>query len=132
MNLITINIIAIILLITASCSKKEVIPEFNIPGIKTSISRIQISPLAHDGARVVVLGFIKNIKSQININEPSTLTLSDIKDNSIEVEFNSDFKGEIDEQVIVGGLYRKDINRIVDGEVYKFIIEDDIIKPLNN
>lgn len=131
MNLIPIKIIAILLLFTASCAKEEVTPEFNIFGIKTTIARIQISPLAHDGARVVVAGFIKSFKSYDKEAESQLLILSDIKDNYIEIEYSSDFTGEIGEQVVAGGLYRMDINRIVDAEVYRFVVEDDVIKPIN-
>ncbi len=131
MNLIPINIIAILLLFV-SCAKEEIAPEFNIPGIKTTIARIQISPLAHDGARVVVTGFIKSIEPTIKDGESHKLILSDIKDNKIEIEYSSDFTGEVGEQVVTGGLYKMDVNRIVDAEVYRFTVEDDVIKPLEN
>ena len=124
--------LTLLLFTVASCADKQPEPEFNIPGIKTSISRILVSPLAHDGARVVVVGYIKNIESEIEDSESKLITLSDIKDNSIKVEFNSGIEVETGEQVLAGGLYRKDLNRIVEAEIYEFIIEDDIIKPLKN
>lgn len=133
MNLISINFIAMLFMFTAACAEKEPpAPEFNISGIKTTISRIQISPLAHDGAKVVIAGFVKSIESGQENSSSNLLILSDIKNNNIEIEYNSDFSTEIGEQVVVGGLYRMDLNRIVDAEIYRFIVEDNVIKPLKN
>lgn len=132
MNWILPRILILFLFVFSSCADKEPEPQFNIQGIKTTISRILVSPLAHDGARVVVLGYIKNIESVKTNSESKLITLSDIKDNSIEVEFNSGLDAKTGEQVLAGGVYRKDLNRITDAEIYKFVVEDNIIKPLDN
>ena len=79
-----------ILILLFSCADKDSPePDFNIPGIKTSISRILVSPLAHDGARIVIAGFIKDIETKSEGSESNLLTLTDINDNSIKIEFNS-------------------------------------------
>ena len=123
----------LMLTITTSCSKtKKNIPEFNVPGVKTSISRILISPLAFDGAVVALTGYVKDVSISDDPSEPNLLNLSDGFDNRIIIEFHDEFSAELDEQILVSGMFNRDSLRIIDAKLYKILIEDNTIKPLNN
>ena len=126
--LILCSILAVI-----GCQKKEPpAPAFNIQGIKTSIARIQISPLAFDGAQVVILGFVKEIKNSDSENEQNLLILTDEYGNSISVEFSGTLEFEKNDTVVVGGKYRKNKNLIISEEIVKVIVDKDGITPSND
>lgn len=127
-----INIIfAFILIFSAlSCnkpSKNQELP-LNVSGIKTTITRIQISPLAHDGAKVVIIGVVNKITKENNI---SRLVLSDTKGSIITAESSEDLNFENGQQVLLGGIYRRKENTIYADEIHE-IAPDDGIRPLNN
>lgn len=122
-------IICSLLTTLTGCQKTEQPkPAFNITGLKTSIAKIQISPIAFDGAQVVVLGFVKEIRNLKN--EQKTLVLSDEYGNSIKVEFTTD-PSELNKNdtIIVGGKYRKNTNVIESEKVIKVTVTKDGIKP---
>lgn len=115
------------------CQKKEPpAPVFNIQGIKTSISKIQISPLAFDGAQVVVLGFVNEIKNSESENEQNLLVLIDQYGNSINVESEEMLVFEENDTVLVGGKYRRNKNLIISEEIIKVIVDKDGIRPYND
>lgn len=115
-------------LIIVGCSKKEQLePVFNIKGIKTSIVKIQLSPLAFDRAQVVVLGFVKEIKSFED--DRRILLITDEYGNSINVEFLGVLEFKENDTVVVGGKYSKNRNVIISEEVVKVILDKDGIKP---
>ncbi len=121
-------IICISLIVLAGCQKKEQPkPVFNITGIKTSIARIQISPIAFDGAQVVVLGFVEEIKNLEN--KQGILTLADHYGNNINVELTEIPEFDKNDTVVVGGRYRKNKNIIISETVIKVTVTKDGIKP---
>ena len=132
-----INVTKILLICSAiaiiGCRKEEPpSPAFNIRGIKTSIAKIQISPLAFDGAQVVVLGFVNEINNAESENEQNLLVLIDHYGNSINVRSNETLYFEKNDTVIVGGKYRRNSNLIISDEIIEVIIDKDGIKPLND
>ena len=122
----------LILTISYSCSEKKEIEPFNVPGIKTTASRILISPLAFDGAVVAITGNIKDILITDDNSSPNQLILTDEYNTDINVEFKDDFDGLPDEFILVSGKFVKELNKITDAKLYRIIIEDGTIKPLNN
>jgi len=116
-----------------SCQKKEPpAPVFNIQGIKTSIAKIQISPLAFDGAQVVVLGFVNEINNSDSENEQNLLVLMDQYGNSINVESEEILDFQKNDTVLVGGKYRRNSNVIISEKIIEVIIDKDGIRPLND
>lgn len=107
--------------------KEQLEPVFNIKGIKTSIVKIQLSPLAFDRAQVVVLGFVKEIKSFED--DRRILLITDEYGNSINVEFLGVLEFKENDTVVVGGKYSKNRNVIISEEVVKVILDKDGIKP---
>ena len=125
--LIICSVLAII-----GCQKKEPpTPTFNIQGIKTSIAKIQISPLAFDGAQVVILGFVNEINNSDSEHEKNLLVLIDQYGNSINVESMDFLEFEQNDTVLVGGKYRRNSNIIISDEIIKVIIDKDGLRPLN-
>ncbi|MGI9534051.1 MAG: hypothetical protein ACR2NW_03800 [Thermodesulfobacteriota bacterium] len=121
------------LLAIIGCQKKEPpSPAFNIRGIKTSIAKIQISPLAFDGAQVVVLGFVKEIKNSESQHEKNLLILTDDYGNSINVESEEVLDFEENDILVVGGKYRKNSNLIISDEIVNVIIDKEGIRPSND
>ena len=115
------------------CKKDEPpAPVFNIQGIKTSIAKIQISPLAFDGAKVVVLGFVNETINADSENEKNMLVLIDQYGNSINVETEQILDFNRNDTVLVGGKYRKNSNLIISEEIVEVIIDKDGIRPLND
>lgn len=130
-KILKLLIICSSLIVFAGCQKKEQSkPVFNIKGIKTSITRIQISPLAFDGANVVVLGFVEGIKNLEDKQE--VLVLTDKYGNSINVEFTEMPELDKHDTVIVGGKYRKNKNIIISEKIIEVTVNRDGIKPSNS
>lgn len=127
-----INIISTIILIFSvfSCNKPNKNQELpiNVTGIKTTITRIQISPLAHDGAKVVVIGRINEF---IEENDIIRLVISDTKGSKAIVESFEDLNFNNGDYILVGGVYRLKENIIFAEEIHQ-ITPDDDITPLNN
>ena len=116
-----------------SCNKKTPpSPTFNVRGIKTSIAKIQVSPLAFDGAQVVLMGFVEEINNSDTENEKNILVLSDNYGNTINVEFDEQLFFEQNDIVLVGGKYRKNENLIISEEIIEVTVDKDGIKPLND
>ncbi|NIP31360.1 MAG: hypothetical protein GTO02_17130 [Candidatus Dadabacteria bacterium] len=122
----------LVLTITYGCSKKKKAEPFNVPGVKTDISRVLISPLAFDGATVAIIGYVKDFSISEEPNQSNVLLLSDKLDNTIIIEFLDNFQTTLGEQILVSGKFIKETNRIVEAKLYKIVIEDNTIRPLNN
>ena len=121
------------LLVLIGCQKKEPpVPAFNIRGIKTSIAKIQISPLAFDGAQVVVLGFVDEVNNSESEHEKNVLILVDNLGNSINVESEELLEFEQNDVVVVGGKYRRNSNLIISNEIVEVVVDKDGIRPLND
>ena len=133
MNNVTKLLIICSIFAFIGCQKKEPpTPAFNIKGIKTSISKIQISPLAFDGAQVVVLGFVNEVTNTESEHEKNLLVLIDQYGNSINVESMEILEFEQNDTVVVGGKYRRKSNLIVSEEIIKVIVDKDGIRPSND
>ena len=121
------NIIALIIFVTSllgcgsskgSGSKYPI----NVTGIKTSISKIQISPIAYDRAIVAIQGNVVDIIEEDYSEENNILfTLSDPEGFKIDVNYTGSStisKGEI---VIISGKYIKNENTIYSDYIYKVL-----------
>ncbi len=107
--------VIMVLLIACGGGKKEEIHGMNITGIRTTISRILISPLAFDGAIVAVEGLAHDVKKEtesVEKNEKTFFKLADLRGNFINVFISG--KSEIfeNDHLVVGGIYRRTTNVI--------------------
>lgn len=113
-------------LVLFSCNKNsKELPPFNVPGIKTNITKIQVSPLAFDGAIVVIIGTVISVKE-------NTLTLADEKGSTLWVKTNNEPQLSQNDQVLVSGIFRRSINTIEADQIIKVIVDDDRIRPSND
>lgn len=119
------SLITLLLVFGACESKKNSVYQLNVPGIKTTVSRIQISPLAHDGARVAVVG------SVVKVFEDN-FVLTDTKGSTVLVGFSKDLNFNEGEQVLISGVFRHNKNTIEADQIIKIISDEDGIRPLNN
>ena len=131
-NVTNLLIICSALAIIGCRTKEPPAPVFNIQGIKTSIAKIQISPLAFDGAQVVILGFVNEINNSDSEHEKNILVLIDQYGNSINVESMKILEFEQNDTVLVGGKYRRNSNLIVSDKIIKVIVDKDGIRPSND
>lgn len=127
-RLITLTLLLFLTTIYGCSGDKEPEP-FNVQGVKTTIHRILISPLAFDGATVAVTGYVDKNSFELSKNE---LILADKINNKITVNFENDYTPVADDFILVSGKFVKNLTKIENAEIYKIIIEDDTIKPLNN
>ena len=147
-NLIKLLFFSTIILL-AGCPKKEPKePAFNVQGMKTTIKRVQVSPIAYAGAKIVVLGYITDISyadevteetdpadpenkdiEEKEIQENNTLILSDSGGNTINVQFEEIEGIAVGDTVVVSGNYNNGKNMIVSDEIIKVIVDKDGIRP---
>lgn len=153
-NLIKLLFFSTIILISACPKKQPQQPAFNVAGMKTTIKRVQVSPIAFAGAKIVVLGFITDItyadevdntteidengeevkeEEEIEeIQEENILILSDSQGNIINVQFDEIQELAVNDTVVVSGKYNNGTNTIVSDEIIKVIIDKDGIRPYND
>ena len=107
-------------------NKEEELAVINVPGIRTYISRILISPLAFDGAIVAVEGIAHDVQEIPDGGEKTVTTfkLSDLRGNFINVSIHG--KQNIAEKdfLIVGGIYRRVKNEIEADQVEKIVLKE--------
>ena len=98
----------------------------NIPGMRTYVSRILISPLAFDGAVVAVKGIAHDVQeiSEGGQRTITTFRLFDLKGNFLNVSIQG--KQDIIENdlLIVGGIYRRVKNEIEAVQLEKIELEE--------
>jgi len=114
-NLRFFTLLTIILLAGCNAGKEKEIPGIHIPGIRTTISRILISPLAFDGAIVAVEGLVHNLKSEQEnpaTKEKIFFQLVDLRGNMINVSIPGRWDIVEKDHIIVGGIYRRTPNEI--------------------
>jgi hypothetical protein len=119
-------ILPIVLLVVCGGGKEKEIPGMNISGIRTTISRILISPLAFDSAIVAVEGFAQDVKKQAGNGEESGKTLfkiADLRGNFINVSISGNLEIFEKDHLIVGGIYRRTANEIEAEQVEKIQLE---------
>ena len=152
-NLIKLLFLSTIILIAGCPKKQPKQPAFNVAGMKTTIKRVQVSPIAFAGAKIVVLGFITDISyadevdtevseddngnqdeavDDVEIQEENILILSDSQGNTINVEFEDTDNFAINDTVVVSGNYNNGTNTIVSDEIIKVVIDKDGIRPYND
>jgi len=148
-NLIKLLFFSTVILLVGCPKEEPQTPAFNVPGMKTTIRRVQVSPIAFAGANIVVLGFISEITfadeideendpdnperdhmEDEEIQEENILILSDSGGNTINVQFEEIEEGIIEgDTVLVRGTYNNSKNMIISDELIKVIIDKDGIRP---
>jgi len=147
-NLIKLLFFSTIILLTGCPKKEPKEPAFNVQGMKTTIKRVQVSPIAFAGANIVVLGYVTDISyadevveetdpadpemesiEDKEIQENNILILSDSGGNTINVEFEEIEGIAVKDTVIVRGTYNNGENMIVSDELIKVIVDKDGIRP---
>ena len=150
-NLIKLLFFSTIILLAGCPKKQPQQPAFNVAGMKTTIKRVQVSPIAFAGAKIVVLGFIteinhtdevdtdvqsdennEEITEETEIQEENILVLSDSQGNTINVQFEETDEFAINDTVVVSGKYNNGTNTIVSDEIIKVVIDKDGIRPYND
>ena len=100
------------------CNKEpEYIPGQGIQGIREPIFRILLSPVAYDGAIVVIEGVVRDYSEKKAIKENSedveaTFKLYDTRGNHINITMPGSWEIADNDYLIVGGIYRQNINLI--------------------
>jgi len=101
------------------CNKEpEYIAGAGIQGIRETISRILLSPIAYDGATVVIEGIVQDFSEQKETSSASvddleaTFKLVDTKGNYINIIMPGQWEIVDNDYLIVGGLYRKNTNEV--------------------
>jgi hypothetical protein len=121
------KVVLVFLIIFGGCSSKEkYIPGMNIPGIRASITRILISPLAFDGAIVAVEGIARDVQKETLNEEDKVVTmfkLSDLQGNFINVSIPGTCDIVENDYLIVGGIYRRTKNEIEAEQIEKIQLE---------
>ena len=150
-NLIKLLFFSTVILLVGCPKKEPQTPAFNVPGMKTTIKRVQVSPIAFAGAKIVVLGFITDIsfadeiddemeptetetntEEDTEIQEENILILSDSAGNTINVKFEEIEEGiRVGDTILVRGTYDNGRNMIISDELIKVIIDEDGIRPYN-
>lgn len=95
----------------------------NISGIRTTISRILISPLAFDGAVVAVEGLATDVRKEPG-GTKTTFKLSDLRGNYINVSTSGALEILENDLLVVGGIYRRTENEIEAEEVEKVQLKE--------
>ncbi len=89
-------------------------------GIQVSVSKILLSPLAFDGARVAVVGAVHHVTAARDDKTGETVTrffLTDPMGNHVTVVFPGAVSVREGETVAVGGIYRRSGNLIEGAEL---------------
>ena len=117
---------ALLIMFTGCGSRnEEEIPGANIAGIRASITKILISPLAFDGAVVAVEGLARDVKKENSDgqNAVTTFKLSDLQGNYIRVSIQGTLEISGNDYLVVGGIYRREKNEIEAQEIQKILQE---------
>ena len=126
------RIAAFFILVTfiIGCAKETIPVGAGIVGIRASINKISISPLAYDGAIVVVEG----IATEVSIDEPSdnqTITkfkLANFSGTYINVVLEGEQEIADFNYVVVGGMYDRQKNEIAGNAFEAISSEEEIDK----
>ena len=112
--------------ITACGGEKE-IPGSQIAGIRTTIERILINPLAFDGAQVAVEGVAHDInEAKTDEGVPiAVFKLTDRAGNFIDVSMPTSWVVEEDDYMVIGGIYRRSKNEIEAQQLEVIVLEED-------
>jgi len=121
----------LLIFVFVGCNKEpEYIPGAGIQGIREPIFRILLSPVAFDGAIVVVEGVVRDYSEQKEAGAESdddveaTFKLFDTKGASINIRMPGQWEIVDNDYLIVGGIYRKNPNEIDAQQFEKVDFED--------
>lgn len=108
-----------------SCSKQENTAQYRLPGIETSINRIQRNPLAHDRALVTFRGIVADI-SESELNEGiRSIILSDPSGITQRLIYSGDAdeleRGDI---VVISGIYDRSSDTIDADHIIKIQMKE--------
>lgn len=113
------------------CNKEpKYIPGAGIQGIREPIFRILLSPVAYDGAIVVVEGIVRDFSEQEEADSESaddlesTFKLFDTRGSFINITMPGSWEIVDNDYLIVGGIYRKNSNEIEAKQFEKVDFED--------
>jgi hypothetical protein len=122
------GLVPALLIILTGCGSRneEEIPGANIAGIRASITKILISPLAFDGAIVAVEGLAHDVKKGSSNGQiaVTTFKLSDLQGNFINVSTSGTLEILENDYLVVGGIYRREKNEIETQEIQKIQVEE--------
>lgn len=127
------SIVLCLLIIFAfvGCNKEpEYIPGAGIQGIREPIFRILLSPVAYDGAIVVIEGTVRDYSEQNDADSANnddieaTFKIVDIKGGYINIRMPGQWDIVDNDYLIVGGMYRKNPNEIEAKQFEKVQFED--------
>ena len=121
----------LLIFVFVGCNKEpEYIPGAGIQGIREPMFRILLSPIAYDGAIVVVEGVVRNYSEQKETDSASdddleaTFQLFDTKGASINIRMPGQWEIVDNDYLIVGGIYRKNPNEIEAQQFEKVDFQD--------
>jgi len=113
-------------IITGCGGEKEILAP-QVLGIRTSIKRILINPLAFDGAIVALEGIARDMEEESSVNDvPKTrFKLADLSGNYISVSMPTSWVVEENDFVVVGGIYRRAKDEIEAKQLEVIVLEDE-------
>lgn len=121
----------LLIFILVGCNKEpEYIPGAGIQGIREPMFKILLSPIAYDGAIVVIEGVVRNYSEQKvsgldNTDDvEATFQLFDTRGGSINIRMPGEWEIADNDYLIVGGIYRKNPNEIEAQQFEKVDFED--------
>ncbi|MEM4658743.1 MAG: hypothetical protein QXX77_10035 [Candidatus Methanosuratincola sp.] len=101
----------------SGCGKKEPPLGYRVSGIRATVGKILVSPLAFDGAVVAVEGIAKDVRTSTAESPYITFKLSDLMGNYINVTIKGDHTLKENDYLVVGGIYRRARNEIEAREI---------------
>jgi hypothetical protein len=121
------QILAALILVAACGGEKEFLAP-QIQGIRTSIQRILINPLAFDSAIVALEGIVKDIEEGALDDEvPRTkFKLTDLSGNFITVSMPTSWVVEENDFVVVGGIYRRTQEEVEAQRIEVIVLEEEL------
>jgi len=121
----------LLVFIIAGCNKEpKYMAGAGIQGIREPIFRILLSPVAYDGAIVVIEGVVQDFSEQKETDSANaddfeaTFKLFDTKGSYINIRMPGQWEIVDNDYIIIGGIYRKNPNEIEAKQFEKVDFED--------
>ncbi|MEK6223920.1 MAG: hypothetical protein N2A97_03530 [Thermodesulfobacteriales bacterium] len=121
----------LLVFVIAGCNKEpKYIAGAGIHGIREPIFRILLSPVAYDGAIVVIEGVVQDFSEQKETDSANaddleaTFKLFDTKGSYINIRMPGQWEIVDNDYIIIGGIYRKNPNEIEAKQFEKVDFED--------
>lgn len=105
----------------SGCKKEDPKQVYDLPGIETTISKIQISPLAYDRARVAVRGIVIDIgKPEDETGNKREIIISDAYQNSQKIIYDGETEEiESGDLVLISGIFDRSTKTIITDRIMK-------------